>query len=189
MKRARSSGGSVTGGTGDIKPQIFTLNTGIAGAIDDYVVNQVSLPISRFGTVKNKTTVFEMLWVDWYLNINNILDNQTVEFAFLTTSTSRVDGLAATVLTLQADLNEQKNFAFAIIGNNLVTTGAALKTFPIHINLTDSNGNGVLVATDRIIAVGGGVGNQLVGDYIAKIGYRQTNIDITEYVGIVQSQQ
>ncbi len=189
MKRRRTNTDTLTGGTGDVKPQIFTMNSGVAGAINDYAVTAHILPIPRFGTMKTKATVFELLWVDWYLAVENLLDNQTVEFGYLTTSTSRTDGETTTVADMNTDILDPKTFAYAMQGNSLLTSGVAAKVFPIHIDLTDGAGNGMLVATDRLTVVGGGVGNALVGDYIAKIGYRMTNIGINEYVGIVQSQQ
>ncbi|KKK78384.1 hypothetical protein LCGC14_2844120 [marine sediment metagenome] len=188
-KRKLNSGGSVTGGTGDVKPQVFTMNTGTAPAIDDYVINTTVLPVPRFGTMKTKATVFEILWVDWYLNIVNIQDNQATEIGFLTTNTNRSDGETSTLGSFAADLLDPRTFAPAITSNTLTTSGAAAKRYPIRINMTDSNGNGMLIATDRLVVVGGGVGNATAGDYVAKVGYRMTNIGIAEYVGIVQSQQ
>lgn len=189
MKRARTTKDTLTGGTGDVKPQIFTMNSGIAGAIDDYVVTAHVLPIPRFGTQKTKATVFEILWVDWYLNILNMLDNQTSEIGYLTTSTNRVDGETANLTEFTRDINDPKTFAVAVTGNVLVTSGVTLRQYPIHIDLTDGAGNGMLIATDRLTVVGAGIGNAVVGDYICKVGYRMTNIGIAEYVGIVQSQQ
>lgn len=189
MKRARTSGGSLTGGTGDVKPQIFTMNSGLAGALNDYVVTAHVLPIPRFGTQKAKATVFEVLWVDWYLSVLNVLDNQVTEACFLTTSTNRSDADTATLTTIAEDINDPKTFANIVRVTQLLTSGAAAFHLPVHVDLTDSNGNGVLIATDRLSIVGCGVGNAVAGDYTAKIGYRMTNIGISEYVGIVQSQQ
>lgn len=189
MKRARTSKDTLTGGTGDVKPQIFTMNSGIAGAIDDYVVSAHVLPIPRFGTQKAKATVMEILWVDWYLNVLNMLDNQTTEIGFLTTSTNRTDGETANLTQFTVDINDPKTFAVAVTGNILVVEGVAMRIYPIHLDLTDGAGNGILIATDRLTVVGAGIGNAVVGDYICKVGYRMTNITIAEYVGIVQSQQ
>ncbi len=189
MKRARTSGGSVTGGTGDIKPQVFTMDTGTQGAANDYVVNQISLPVPRFGTLKTKATIMEILSVDWYLNIENAADSISSAFAFLTTSTLRTDGETSTLLTAAADVSEPRTFAFALQESVLGTQGAFSRTFPVHLNLSDNNGNGILVATDKLFVVGAGVGEATTGSFIAKVLYRLVNVGITEYVGIVQSQQ
>lgn len=189
MKRARTSGGSITGGTGDVKPQIFTIETGIAGAVDDYVVNTVVLPIPRFGTQKTKATVFEFLKCSFYLNIRNATDAQVIEAAFITTVTSRTDGETFTLGALSTDIGDPRTIACAVHTSGLTTSGSSAVQYPIVIDLTDNNGNGVLVATDRVSIVGGAVANSVVGNYICKILYRMTNIGVAEYVGIVQSQQ
>ena len=189
MKRARTSGGSVTGGTGDVKPQIFTMNTGIAGAPNDYVVNRVALPVPRFGSTKTKATIMEILWVHWYLALENLADSSVTEFGYLTTSTTHFDGEATSAVTMAADVEDPRTFAYVASSTGLVTTGGFHKFVPIRIDLTDSNGNGTLIATDQLFIVGGGIAQTVVGTYVAKIGYRLVNVGITEYVGIVQSQQ
>lgn len=190
MKRARTSGGSLTGGTGDVKPQIFTIDTGIAASTDDYVVNTFNLPIPRFGTMKTKATVFEILAVDWYLNLRNITDDQTIEAGYLTTgTTAHFDGETATQVSIMADVTDPKVFATAILGVGFTSSGQSSQIYLIHINLTDNNGNGVLIATDRLTIVGANVVGTNGGSYTAKILYRMTNVGVAEYVGIVQSQQ
>lgn len=190
-KRARGDGGAaITGGTGDHKPQIMTLDTGIAGAINDYVVNQIALPVPRFGTMKTKATIFEMLWVDWYLNPQNQDDRDHTEFAFLTTSTTRQDGDTSSNNSQVADITNPRTFAFVKRNWDTSTAvGISLLQDPIRIDLTDSAGNGILVATDSLFVVGSGLNNAVVGSYTAKVAYRLVNVGITEYIGIVQSQQ
>ncbi len=60
---------------------------------------------------------------------------------------------------------------------------------PIVIDTTDTDGNGILVATDRLFIVGGNLSGIVAATYVAKIMYRLVEVGITEYVGIVQSQQ
>ncbi len=63
--------------------------------------------------------------------------------------------------------------------------------FPIHVDLTDSNGRGILVATQTIIVHGANTSGTAATNrtYTAKCGYRLVEVGIKEYVGIVQSQQ
>ena len=188
-KRQRTSGGSVTGGTGDVKPQYLTVTSLTAGAVDDYVVNQIALPVPRFGTMKTKATIMEMLSVDWYLNLEGALDDDHIDMGFLATVTSRSDGDTITAASIAADAADPLVFGLGVVNINLLTTGGWAQTMPLHIDMTDNNGNGILVATDRIFVVGGSVNNNVAGSYVAKIKYRLVNVGITEYVGIVQSQQ
>ena len=60
---------------------------------------------------------------------------------------------------------------------------------PIHIDTSDGQGNGILVATDRIVLITGDVGGAIVGTTACKILYKTIEVGIQEYVGIVQSQQ
>ena len=189
MKRARTSGGSVTGGTGDIKPQILTLDSGTAGAVSDYVVNQVALPVPRFGSLKTKATIFEILTVSWYPNIEDFADTSATNWCFLTTSTTRADADTATLASAALDVTDPRTFAFVIRQNNLTTSGAVVSIMPNVIDLTDMNGNGILIATDKLFVVGANLNGTTAGSFVAKVKYRLVNVGITEYVGIVQSQQ
>lgn len=189
MKRARTSGGSVTGGTGDVKPQIFTIATGTAGAVDDYVVNNVSLPVPRIGMGLKRATIFEILKVFFYPGIVDIADTTQTKFVYLTTATTRADGDTSTLATLNTDLNDPRVFACAVFNHNVLTSGGISMHFPITIDLSDDNGNGYLVATDRLSIVGGDIGGTTASGSTAKVLYRLVNVGIEEYVGIVQSQQ
>ena len=189
MKRARTSGGSVTGGTGDVKPQILTLDSGTAAALSDYTVNRIALPVPRFGAMKTKATIFEILYVDWYMGIEDLADHENTKFAYLTTSTTRQSGDTASFPSAATDVTDPKTFAFVLRDQTLETSGASEVAMPVRINLTDNNGNGHLVATDQLSIVFADVAGSIVASAVAKVGYRLVNVGIQEYVGIVQSQQ
>jgi len=90
---------------------------------------------------------------------------------------------------MSVDVISPLNFAVAIVSSKITVDGATHVQYPIHIDLTDGAGNGMLVATDRMFIYGGGAGNAVVGRYSAKILYRLVEVGITEYVGIVAQQQ
>ena len=193
-KRARTSGGSVTGGTGDVKPQILTLDSGTALATSEYVVRRSALPVPRFGTMKTMATVFELLAVDWYMNIEDSGDVSHIDAAFLSTSTTRATGATVSAGTLAADVTDPRTFAFALENQFIsqpggLDNGGYSRHMPVHIDLTDSNGNGMIIATDQIFVVGATESGTTGGSYVAKVLYRLVNVGIQEYVGIVQSQQ
>lgn len=188
MKRGRS-GGSKTGGTGDVKPNILTLSTGTAGAVAQYVTSSVALPVPRFGSQKNLSTIFELLAVDWYLQLENIADTTSTDWAWLSTAITRSDAETSTLATLVADVADPRAFAVCIVGKTFTTSGAGVQEMPIHIDLTDNNGNGFLIATDRLNITSGNAGGAAAGTTFAKILYRLVNVGVEEYVGIVQSQQ
>ena len=187
-KRQRVTG--LGGGTGDIKPQYFTLQSGQMNT-NAYAVVQFPLPVPRFGTTKTKATVFEVLGLDWYIGVGTLLDGSHIEWAFLTTTTNRSDNDPALEVDLETDLLRPQTLGPAIRTNvsNAATSGAFSYETPIHIDTTDGAGNGVLVATDTIFLVTGNVASGAASTTIVKMKYRLTNIGISEYVGIVQSQQ
>ena len=187
-KRARASGGSLTGGTGDVKPQILTLSSGI-GVVNEYIVTNSPLPVPRFGSMKNMATVVEFLKVWWYMGIIDLTDQLSTDYAFLATGSRRVSGETGLLTSLNVDLNDPKTFAIAVQNGNFTTSGATERHLPIEIDLTDSNGNGVIIATDNIFLVAANINGTQVTSYVAKVLYRLVNIGVTEYVGIVQSQQ
>lgn len=181
-KRQRANG-SRTGGTGDIKPQYLTVSSGTNG-INLYAVNQVALPVPRFGSQQGRTTVVEILSVDWYLGALNLLDGGHSAWAFLTTGSDRTAADVAAVIDLAEDIRDPLTFALVVAGGS-----DAHKFMPIHFDLTDNNGNGMVVATDKLFVVYGDRDNDAASEAIAKIKYRLVNIGMKEYIGIVQSQQ
>ncbi len=58
-------------GLGDVNPQYLTVFA-TAPLINDYVIKQINLPVTRLGGSKNKAVVFEILSVDWYFAVDNI---------------------------------------------------------------------------------------------------------------------
>jgi len=181
--------GSKTGGTGDVKPQILTLTTGLPQAIDTYTVDQSILPVPRFGPTASKATIFEVLWVHWYLAIRDVADGLFTKWAWLSTITGRSTGDVASLASAEGDVAEPRTFAFVLQNRTIIVQGSSSIQYPIVIDLTDRNGNGILIATDRIVITSGQFANTALGGTIAKIGYRLVNVGIKEYVGIVQSQQ
>ncbi len=183
-----SSGGSVTGGTGDIKPQIMTVVVGSAGAVDDYSFIQVNVP----RIVLNPTggsTIMELLKVWWYVALDDLGDIDGIWAAYLSTTRIRIVGETFNAGTLQNDAERPGVFAMVALDKTLVTTGGHSIVFPLVVDLTDGNGNGILVATPTIFATFGALGNTATtSTATAKILYRLVNVDLTEYVGIVASQ-
>jgi hypothetical protein len=179
---------SFTGGTGDIMPQYFTFDTGDAGAVDDYTVKQIALPVPRFGTMREKATIFEILSVDYYHNIVDT-DSATAVISYLTTAPQHASADTATRTTMANDVAEPQTIAPVFTDRSLTTSGAAIRIQPFHVDTTDQNGNGILVATDKISIVNGSAGNTSVGRTTAKVMYRLVNVGVEEYIGIVQSQQ
>lgn len=177
--------------TGDVKPQILTLTTAAGPAADQYVTATSVLPVPRFGATKLKATIFELLWIHWYMGPDSFTQSDVVKWAWLSTISTRATAETSTLATALQDVQDPRTFGFVM--EELFIVGAAgigFKSIPQSINLTDQNGNGILIATDRLQITGGTLGGaSSPGSFVAKVGYRLVNVGIQEYVGIVASQQ
>lgn len=193
--KRRRTGGSHTvahmlhGGTGDLKPQFMTISTNLASAPDKYTQVKVALPISHFGTQQARTTVFEILRIDWYLNITDLDGGLNTDVGFLSTTSIRSTDLACTRDTITEDVANSLVVAPALSHAKINTSGVVHKTQPIVVDTSDAAGNGILVATDVLYITHGNVEGTQAGRVTAKILYRLSAVGITEYVGILQAQQ
>jgi len=175
---------------GDIKPQTLTMKTGVAGDLDVYTTAQIVLPVPRFGIPTLRSMLFELLWIDWYLAFENSIDLTTSHWAWLSIEPTRKSGETSTLLTAAVDVADPCAFGF-VMKSVLVggAGGAEIKTNPTHIDFTDNNGHGILLAANRIQITGGSTFNNNAPSFIAKVGYRLVNVGLREYVGIVCIQQ
>lgn len=188
MKKRRTSGGSVTGGTGDIKPQYLTI-VATPAAADDYAVFAAAMPILRPQSGVEEATVIELLTVDYYLGIDNYGDSTSIDFAFLTGNTDRSTGDTSTVATFDTDVARPQTFGAVLRARGLTTSGAQVWVDPITYNFTDDNGNGMVFAGDFLNLVFGNVGGATVAQCIAKVKYRFVRVSLIEFIGLVQQQQ
>jgi len=189
MKRRKTSGGSVTGGTGDIKPQYFTFGTATATAGDDYQLQQQTLPIVRPSTSAGEATIMEFLSVDYYPNVANMADTASTVFMCLASNIDRSSGDTPTLATIAQDIADPRTFGAVVSTRGFTTSGSVEYQYPIHYDFTDDNGNGMLYASDQVFLVGASIADAATGFYTAKLKYRYVTVTLIEYIGIVQQQQ
>lgn len=185
---SKRSGGSVTGGTLDVKPQILTFSSTQA-TVNQYQVLTGNLPVPRFGTQKSKATIFEILKCYFYLGNEDKTDLSAGYFAYLATNdTGRNTGDTCSSANTSEDRGESNVLAYVEWLQQVTTSGGYSRISPTVVDLTDSNGNGVLVATDRLVFITGSLSATAASTFAVKILYRMVNVGVSEYVGIVQSQ-
>ena len=189
MKRRKTSGGSVTGGTGDIKPQYFTFSTATPAAADDYQILQQTLPVVRPSATAGEATIMEFLTADFYPSVANIADTTCTTGCFLASNVDRSSGDTASAATIAQDIQDPRTFAAVMQARTFTTSGASVLEYPLHYDFTDSNGNGMLYASDQVFLVGFSVGDATQGFYTVKLKYRYVTVSLIEYIGIVQQQQ
>lgn len=189
MKRARTD--SLTGGSGDVNPQYITGN--IVATLSATTVQQaIQLPIFREATSGAKAWVVELLRM--YVNLPDVIDvavSTTQRFARFALVTAAQAAPSMVFLDSPQCLaffkTEVLNLASALgtgavggtYGNNSVLTW----------DFTDGDGHGVLVATDSLFVVHDTTGMAVGRNCQYKILYRFKKVSLTEYIGIVQSQQ
>jgi len=142
---------------------------------------QFSTPIPRLQTRGNKATVMELLWIDMKINCTLNAVGETFAASFY-------GGQATTSEVLISDPRAIGNIAFD--ATDVLTSGS----YPTcknnwRIDLQSTDGYGFLFAGDiinvNVVSANTGASNRV--DF--RIYYRFVEIPITEFVGLVQSQQ
>lgn len=176
-----SSRGALTGGTGDVNPQIWKIQVTTVGV--NATTNKVALPVQRLRN-SNKSMTMELLQVKYDVNITTPSHTHHVFFG-LSTQTLPVTNTVSVIDNTIIDYNK------ILAGSG--TYGAGPSTLRILSNqfvtdFTDKAAHGVLVATDGlgvwVMQSDAAVGGVTVTAYIY---YRWKNVGLKEYIGIVQS--
>jgi hypothetical protein len=189
MKRRRTAYTSqLTGGTGDVNPQFMsgTLNMAVANTT---VSQAIVLPISKgLFESRGKATIIEVLKIMIGLPAYEIVANvaETLRTRFVNISTQNHGAVAVFLndANVIAAYSDSMVSAFTAGG-----TYAAVSKDYVEFDLTDGAGHGVLIASDYLYIQGGTAAYTAAGTYLYKILYRYKNVALSEYIGIVQSQQ
>lgn len=214
----KRSYGSLTGGTGDVNPQTYSLPfpalTNTAAVNTTRVTGRsYPLPVPKFSSNISKSVVFEILGVQWEVNLPEVPDTsgETIELAYsVTTSGYPSAGISVATAGSNAWVNFMANptnvslfrKALGFVQFNGTdtagaTTGGGSQIYDFNLSeyddLTDEAGHGILVATDNIFinayaraSTSGGVTSP---EAVATLHYRLKEVALQEYIGIVQSQQ
>ncbi len=176
------------GGSGDIKPQYLTVTLAPPAGVDDYTVVIVQAPGVGLTAPVGHATVMEILGVDWYFDVIDIGDAGKTCIGFLAANTARSTDSTVTLASLDVDIAQPSVFGAAFMFWSTVTTGGLAQNFPIHIDTTDGNGNGMIYAARQFVAVVGCIGNTAAMGGTVKILYRLTFMKSEEFIGILASQ-
>lgn len=176
---SRGLSNELTGGTNDVKPQYLTCYFAQSAA-DTATTFTQAMPVLRnfSGTGNNRAQLVEVLKV--YMSPSNQAEVDSDNLLLLSTknfgTTAQTPG-------------DPSVFAFYKSNVRLTTSGQILTTWPFVYDCTDGNGNGLLIATDNIYIQASSTNTGLAQIWFVKIIYRIYAATVTEYVGIVQSQQ
>lgn len=190
MKRARATKDTLTGGTGDVNPQLYNLSTSTPSpGPDGAAQTKFPVPVYRFPLKNDRAMVMEVLRVKWVVNNFSAIANQTSLVAML--STANIDLDPTPTENNQFDSLSSANVfdAISIDGIYASAVGFAYTSRIIDHDLTDSAGHGILVATDNIYIGISSINTGAINEVTAKITYRWKMVSLAEYIGIVQGQQ
>ncbi len=182
MKRGR--GDQLTGGSGDVNPQEFVVRA-TQTAADTTAQSQLPLPIPRFPTQPGKNLVIEALWVDYFHVNANFPGGAATSHTVAQISTNST--VPASVIAALIDPKVIDSWFKSEVVATGVGFGEAFSYY--HSDLTDQAGHGVLIATDNLFANVVSSNTGVANDVVMRIGYRWKTVTLTEYIGIVQSQQ
>ena len=186
MSRKRGGDGSLTGGSGDVNPQYLNSLVTQTGA-DTFTQVTIPVPVPRFSQRGERATVMEVLQVTWnHSPFTSAAAGFTVEAirAALTTKSFA----AAPVLSEGTCFWMQEDVLYGAF----TAAGSAFAVDPDKIStdqLDDGAGHGILVATDNIYLSLASAATAQANTAWIKILYRFKEVSLSEYIGIVQSQQ
>lgn len=187
---------SLTGGTGDVRPQWFRITSATQTAPSQSISTQAALPVQRLKS-RGKSQVMEILAVRYFDSLLNemvSLTNNRSNLHVIALTTSYVSNTNLLTVDNPRVIDMAIPFSAALGGTTVNRQGEA---FIIH-KLDDGAGHGLLVAADQLYlnyssqstALGmGSAASATLGFAVAWILYRMINVGITEYIGILQSEQ
>lgn len=171
---------NLTGGTGDINPQILRAKATQASA-DAFKSQEIDIPRPLYSTGK-QPLLMEILKVKMYWNYPTAFtvpktDGQNL-IAFLSTT------------NLAAEIGpDDGRFICGINKKIAVTTsGVFNEMWPMELDLTDGVGHGYLVALDKIYLNIDSSATAAANQGIAEIWYRWKSVPLLDFIGIQNSQ-
>lgn len=144
------------------------------------------VPVNRTAATSGRSPVLEILKVMFQfpgapaLTANDVVSTCTM---VLSTKDHEAVNTQLTTSDVFAFVKCTSEGAFTALGTFMNSTSSVYE-----FNCSDGAGHGVLVATDTVYAQLQGIAGWATF-FKAKILYRVKNVSLTEYIGIVQSQQ
>lgn len=186
---AKRNYSSLTGGTGDVNQQTYTISTSVVTTTGS-VSTQFPVPVPKFSSGIDKAIVMELLGVQWDLVSPPTptavsLDTSSISVSLTTNPTHQT-----TVTNLMQDPRSLSTFRrqWQNIG---IPVSAVEWDLTEYDDLTDQAGHGILVGSDNVYldVLSTATGYVQSGSIVARLFYRMKEVKLVEYIGIVQSQQ
>lgn len=181
MSKKRRGGDELTGGTGDVNPQFLSMQI-TQTSNNSRIVVPITVPLDRYHINGQKVGAIEILKI--FVDIaDTALPLAAGQFIAMQLATVNFPG-AANLAT-----GDPRVILTASYTCQLITSGADVFDAPLVYDFTDGAGHGIIMAVDTMylsLITGTSWGGVATGS--VKILYRYKNIGLSEYLGIVQSQ-
>lgn len=204
---------NLSGGTGNVNPESMLIYMNVpwnlSNATEAVTSQVVSMPVPRYPGSNNRAIVTELLGIHYYLMNPGIpqtlvaVGNGGMQYVMYLT-TSNATGLGEQAVAKSPQTIWMKKVlmwasSLSTSANNLVASYSDPHSG--FIDFTDEAGHGILLGTDQIefgVAVANnnvstvmGVNQKTDGTPGVRLGleYRLKEVPLSEYIGIVQSQQ
>lgn len=180
---------TLTGGTGDVNPQTLILKV-VQSQTDGYTQTAYPLPIPRLPLANGKSMVLEFLTLQFDRTLTSTPTGGWNYTTGITTNPSPPSGanyaeIAGRLLDDPRVLSTWNQTLVASATN----TGVTIIDQGYNVDLTDSSGHGILIATDSISMFILSAATGIVNTAWCRVSYRFKEVTLAEYIGIVQSQQ
>jgi len=165
----------LTGGTDDVKPQFLSFYVAESGT-DTTTSTSQPIPVLRnFRTGGGRAQVIEVLkvWITWNSGIPEVDSASTV---LLSTKNKG---------TTAGNIYDPDVFAWGVRSTKITTSGQVYGSLVDCVDLTDGNGNGILIGTDNIYAQISLSSTGFSFGVALKVLYRISGASLQEYVGMV----
>lgn len=184
-KRARSSiPRGPTSRDLDLYPNFLSWSLATSAA-DTVTTSTIFTPIPRLQQRGNKAIVMELLelLVVAWATPRTVFASFDAQFDawYYALGTGKAP-------TSMPALSEGAVFSMGGRGANFVTSGLAIQEFPYRYSLVNNDGRGYLLGTDAFFCLVDTAGLGVVVTFDFKLMYRFVEVDLAEYVGLVQSQ-
>ncbi len=179
--RQASESNILTGGSLDYKPEYMTL--AVSAANNTSASSAFALPVLRNFSSGNgsRAQIVEVIKV--------LVEFPEIYAAAAAYSDLRFHLSTKNHGTTATTLADPDTFLSVGLQSYFATSGNAIAQSHQSFDFTDGMGNGILIATDNIYAQLSNVATGQTISVSAKVIYRIYSASVTEYIGIVQSQQ
>lgn len=163
----------------DEKPQF--LNCSVTETAANTFTQAAAIPTGVNGqnVSKDKVRVMEIMKIFVIATLDTLAEDGGLEYQITTKSkAAMVDATSISDAILYDQIETQ-----------LVTSGGIVRSNTTVYDMTDGAGNGICVATPSLYVAAKGTGQANARAYIFKILYKFTEISVSEFIGMVQSQQ